>query len=180
MTTKIIFSGFGGQGVLTLGQIVSQIAMNKNLEVTWMPSYGAEMRGGTANCAVIISDKIIGSPIVLSDIDILVAMNSQSISKFINLVKKDGIVIINSSIVKEDIKRDDINIININATEIATDVGSVKAANMVMLAGFLNKTNLFDIFDIKKALDDKFKAKNPKIIELNIAAINKGLEAIKI
>ncbi|MCL2611177.1 MAG: 2-oxoacid:acceptor oxidoreductase family protein, partial [Defluviitaleaceae bacterium] len=96
MTTKIVFAGFGGQGVLTLGQIVATIAMKKGKHVTWMPSYGAEMRGGTANCGVIVSDKQIGSPIVASNMDILVALNEASIFKFEKLVNPEGMIFANS------------------------------------------------------------------------------------
>lgn len=176
MTTKIVFSGFGGQGVLTLGQIVASIAMNKGKEVTWMPSYGAEMRGGTANCAVIISDKVIGSPVVLSNIDILCAMNKPSIDKFIKGIKPDGQVYVNTSIITDDVPRDDIRIVNIDATNIAAKVGNIKVANMVMLAGFLQNTDLFNFDDVVKILEQKFKTRNAHLIPLNIEAIKQGLE----
>jgi len=175
--TKIIFSGFGGQGALTLGQIVANIAMNQERQVTWMPSYGAEMRGGTANCSVIISDKVIGSPIVMSNIDILCAMNGPSLDKFLPRVKPGGLVLINSSIITEEVARDDVTVISIDATNIAVEVGNLKVQNMVMLAGFLKATELFTLDDIKQVLDYKFGVKNPKLIPLNIEAVEKGWTA---
>ena len=176
MTKKLVFSGFGGQGILTLGQIVATIAMHKGKEVTWMPSYGVEMRGGTANCSVIISDSIIGSPIVQSGIDILCALNGPSIAKFLPRVKSGGLVLVNSSIVTAPIPRDDVEVVSIDATNIAVEVGSLKVANMVMIAGFLKATDLFALADVKAVLEEKFKAKNPELIALNIAAIEKGLQ----
>ena len=176
--TKIVFSGFGGQGILTLGQVVATIAMNKGRQVTWMPSYGAEMRGGTANCAVIISDGVIGSPIVQSDIDILCAMNPPSINKFIGGIKAGGQVYVNTSIIKDPIPRDDINKIYIDASNIATHVGNIRVANMVMLSGFLAHTKLFTLEDIEEVLQSAFKSRNAALIPLNLEAIRQGLVSI--
>lgn len=176
--TRIIFSGFGGQGVLTLGQIVASIALNKGLEVTWMPSYGAEMRGGTANCAVVVSDKPIGSPVVTSNIDILCAMNGPSIDKFLSEVRPGGYILVNSSIITEEIDRNDVNVLKIDATNIAVEAGSLKVANMVMLAGFLKASDLFTMDDIKQIMEQKFAQKNPKLIPLNLKAIEIGYEKI--
>ena len=172
--TKIIFSGFGGQGILTLGQIVATIAMKKGSQVSWMPSYGAEMRGGTANCAVIISDTIIGSPIVDSEIDILCAMNDASVMKFLGKVREDGNAFINSSIVVQTPQRAGVNIREIDATNIATKIGNAKVANMVMLAGFLKDTDLFTMEDVAGALNDIFGEKYPHLIPLNIEAVKAG------
>lgn len=171
MTTKIIFSGFGGQGILTLGQIIANIAMNQNKHVTWIPSYGAEMRGGTANCSVIISDKLIGSPIVKSNADILVAMNLPSVTKFLGLIKPGGIAFLNSGIITEKIERPDINIINIDASNIAAKLGNLKIANMVMAGGILKHTELFTAEEAKVALNQKFKTKNPDLVSLNLQAL---------
>jgi 2-oxoglutarate ferredoxin oxidoreductase subunit gamma len=178
MTKRIVFSGFGGQGILVLGEIVATISMKKGNHVTWMPSYGAEMRGGTANCAVIISDRVIGSPIVQSEIDILVAMNHPSLGKFLPKMKKDGLVLVNSSIVKDNIAelRTDVTSLAIDATNIAVEVGSPRVANMVMLAGFLQKTTLFSLEDITQVLNERFSsARSKELIPLNIKAIERGL-----
>ncbi len=178
--TKIIFSGFGGQGALTLGMLVAEIAMRKNMKVTWMPSYGIEMRGGTANCAVVISDSVIGNPVVAKDVDILCAMNGPSVDKFINVIKPGGIVMVNSSIVTDDVPRDDVKVIKLDATNIAVEIGNAKVQNMVMLAGFLHATELFSIDDIENVLEWKFGSKNPKLIPLNIQAVDMGLDRIEV
>ncbi|MCL2570980.1 MAG: 2-oxoacid:acceptor oxidoreductase family protein [Defluviitaleaceae bacterium] len=177
MTSRMIFSGFGGQGVLVLGEIVATIAMNKGKKVTWMPSYGPEMRGGTANCSVIVSDKVIGSPIVQADIDILCAMNGASVDKFLPKVKPGGLVLVNSSIATKKIQRNDVDVVEIDATNIAGKVGSLRVANMVMLAGFLKKTDLFTLDDITDVLKQRFKgARSQDLIPLNIKAIEYGME----
>ena len=172
---KIVFSGFGGQGVLTLGQIVASIAMNQGKHVTWMPAYGAEMRGGTANCTVIISDKIIGSPIANENIDILCAMNIPSVLKFYDKVIPNGHAFINSSIINTPKERNDITLTEIDATNIATKIGNPKVANMVMIAAFLKNTTLFTMKDVTEMLHQKFSKKYPTLIPLNIQAIEAGL-----
>jgi len=177
MTKRMVFSGFGGQGILVLGEIVATIAMNKGKEVTWMPSYGPEMRGGTANCSVIVSDRVIGSPIVQADIDILCAMNGASVDKFLPHVKPGGLVLVNSSIVTEKIQRTDVEVLELDATNIAGRVGSLRVANMVMLAGFLKKTDLFTLEDITAVLKQRFAgARSQDLIPLNIKAIEFGME----
>ena len=178
MMKKLVFSGFGGQGILTLGQIVATIAMNQGSHVTWMPSYGVEMRGGTANCSVIISDRIIGSPIIQSGIDVLTALNGPSIDKFLPRVKSGGLVLVNSSIVKNPISRDDVKVVSIDATNIAVELGNLKVANMVMIAGFLKETDLFTLEDVKQVLEETFREKNPNLIPLNLTAIERGLQDI--
>lgn len=179
MNARIVFSGFGGQGILVLAEVVATIAMKKGSHVTWMPSYGAEMRGGTANCAVILSDRVIGSPIVQSEIDILVAMNQPSVDKFLPKMRAGGLVLVNSSIVTADVLalRPDITALAIDATNIAVEVGSPRVANMVMLAGFLKKTGLFTLNDITEVLHERFGgARSKDLIPLNVKAIERGLE----
>jgi len=176
--TRMVFSGFGGQGILTLGEIVATIAMRKGMHVTWMPSYGAEMRGGTANCSVIVSDKVIGSPIVLSDVGILCAMNQPSLDKFLPRMKKSGgLVMVNSSIVTEKVAGEGFEVLEIDATNIAVKVGNPRVANMVMLAGFLKKTDLFTLEDITSVLEYRFAGtRSADLIPLNVKAIEAGLE----
>jgi len=177
---RMIFAGYGGQGVLTLGEIVATIAMKKGKHVTWMPSYGPEMRGGTANCAVIVSDKLIGSPIVLSHIDILFAMNQASVDKFIPKMNSGGLVIMNSSLVINKPTRTDINIVELDATNIAIEVGSPRVANMVMLAGFITNSDLCELGDVQSVLDERFKgARSAQLIPLNMTAIEKGIATLK-
>jgi 2-oxoglutarate ferredoxin oxidoreductase subunit gamma len=173
---QMVFSGYGGQGVLTLGEIVAIIAMKKGKNVTWMPSYGPEMRGGTANCAVIVSDKLIGSPIVQSNLDILVAMNHASVTKFVPKMKSGGLVFVNSSIFTDKITGSEADIVEIDATNIAGKVGDIRVANMVMLAGFLKKTDLFVLDDITAVLEERFSGSRSKdLIPLNIEAIKAGM-----
>jgi 2-oxoglutarate ferredoxin oxidoreductase subunit gamma len=173
----MVFSGYGGQGILTLGEIVAIIAMKKGKHVTWMPSYGPEMRGGTANCQVIVSEKLIGSPLVLSNIDLLVAMNHASVNKFIPKMRKGGLAIVNSSIVTEKINNPDVDILEIDATNIAGKVGDIRVANMVMLAGFLKKTDMFTMGDITPVIEEHFaaSARGKDLIPLNLKAIEAGV-----
>jgi len=176
---KMVFSGFGGQGILVLAEVVATITMKKGNHVTWMPSYGAEMRGGTANCAVIMSESLIGSPIVQSNIDILTAMNKPSVDKFLPKVRPGGLVLVNASIVTEDIRkiRSDVDILEIDATNIAVEIGNPRVANMVMLAGFLEKTGLFTLEDITEVLHERFSgARSKDLIPLNLKAIERGMQ----
>jgi 2-oxoglutarate ferredoxin oxidoreductase subunit gamma len=175
--TNIVFSGFGGQGMLSLGQVVATIATNQGRQASWIPSYGAEMRGGTANCSVIISDTIIGSPIITKNIDILVAMNGPSIDKFLPKVRPGGYVYYNSSVITTAPTAPGITFVPMDATNIATRLGNLKTQNIVMLAAFLKNSTLFGMEDIKLALEQKFGAKYAKLIPLNLQAVNLGLEA---
>jgi 2-oxoglutarate ferredoxin oxidoreductase subunit gamma len=177
---RIIFSGFGGQGVLVLGEIVASIAMKKGKHVTWMPSYGAEMRGGTANCAVIISESVIGSPMVASNVDILCAMNQPSLDKFLPKVKPGGLVLVNASIVTENVKalRGDVDVLALDATNIANGIGNPRVANMVMLAGFIKKTGLFTLEDVTQVLQERFGGtRNEGLIPLNVKAVEMGVRS---
>ena len=141
-----------------------------------MPSYGAEMRGGTANCSVIISDQMIGSPMVQSKIDVLCAMNRPSIDKFLPKVKPGGLVLVNSSVVTEKIDRTDVDVLEIDASNIASKVGNLRVANMVMLSGFLKKTELFTLEDIQEVLNARFgEARSKALIPLNMKAIEYGM-----
>jgi 2-oxoglutarate ferredoxin oxidoreductase subunit gamma len=176
MTKKITFSGFGGQGVLTLGQLACTMAMNKGFNVTWMPSYGAEMRGGTANCSVVISDEAIGAP-VFSRPDILVAFNTPSIIKFAGKVADDGIIIINSSMAEYDDKDDKRTIYKVDAVDLANALGNAKVQNMIMLGVLLKALPMFNIDDAAALIEEKFGKKYPKTVPLNIEAVKKGMEA---
>jgi len=177
--TKIVFAGFGGQGIMTLGQIVAIMAMQQERQVAWMPSYGAEMRGGTANCSVVISDLLIGNPYVLSDIDVLCALNMPSVDKFLSRVRPGGAVLINSSIVTENIVRDDVAVIAVEATNIAAKAGNVKVQNMAMLGGLMKVIDLFTIDNVERVLEDVFQDKNPGLIPLNLAAVKAGMQGIE-
>ncbi len=163
-TYKIRIAGFGGQGVLFLGKLIAEVANKKGYNITWLPSYGPEMRGGTANCSVIISKKEIPTP-VIDEIDILVAFNQPSLEKFEDQVQKNGLIVIDSGLVKSNIR----NIVEIDATKRAEKLGSVKIANMVVAGFLLKELNLFD----KNIVQDVLKelGLNKEIIELNLKAL---------
>ncbi|MFV0441262.1 MAG: 2-oxoacid:acceptor oxidoreductase family protein [Lachnospirales bacterium] len=173
-TYKLTFSGFGGQGVLTIGLLLAEVAMNKGYNVTWIPSYGAEMRGGTANCKVIISNKSIGSPFV-KEMDYLIAMNYPSFVKFEELVKADGKILSNASLNKgiETTK----NVIDVEATDIAAELGNLKVQNIVILGALFKELGLFDITDAKEIFEKKFTGDKAKLIELNLEAFKRGYGA---
>lgn len=174
------FSGFGGQGMLLLGKIVAEVALQEGKHVTWMPSYGAEMRGGTANCTVIYSENEIGSPLVKNNYDIVVAMNLPSVAKFEQLLRKDGMLIINSDIVtKNDVTRKDIKVIEVPATKLSNDAGSLKVQNIVMLGALAQLTGDFDVKALEKKMKDIFTGKKEKFVPMNIKAIELGMAAIK-
>jgi len=173
--TKIIFAGFGGQGIMTLGQIVARIAMRQGKQVAWMPSYGAEMRGGTANCSLVISDLPIGNPYVISDIDILCTLNTPSVDKFLSRVRSGGVVVCNRSIVTEEIVRDDVEVISVDATNIAVKLGNVKVQNMAMLGGLMRAADLFSLDTVKQVFQEVFQDKHPGLISLNCAAVEAGM-----
>lgn len=174
---SIIISGFGGQGVLLAGIMLSKCAMNMKKFVTWLPSYGAQMRGGTANCTVVISDDEVSSPVQKKP-DFVIALNSQSVERFENDIKPDGVIFVNTNeehIVK---KRTDIKYFSIPANVIAKKIGEIKCANLVMLGAFLQLTNLLPIKSLQKAIVDNAKGANAKFAEINHKAVILGAEFV--
>lgn len=154
----IICAGFGGQGVLTAGLIIAKTGMNNGKNVSWIPSYGSEMRGGTANCNVKIADGKISSPFIKS-IDILIAMNTPSVLKFMPMINRDGLLVVNTTIVKDVEFRKDINVIGIHATEIAEAQGNLRAANIVMLGALAKSGRLFSKDVMAEGITEFFAAK---------------------
>ncbi len=150
-TDRIIFAGFGGQGVMSMGQMLAYSGMIEHKNVTWCPSYGPEMRGGTANCSVVISDELIGSPIITNDATALIAMNAPSLTKFEDSLISGSTLIINSSLIETKAKRSDLNVYYIEANKIAAEVGNPKSANMVMLGALVSATNLVKLETIEEA-----------------------------
>ena len=175
MQSEVQFAGFGGQGIMLMGQIMAQTAMLQGYEVVWIPSYGPEMRGGTAYCTVVISDRPIGSPIIRNPRH-LVAMNRPSLEKFAPTVKSGGTIFINSSIISIDPGRDDVDIIKVPIIEIAKELGNVKAANIVALAAFVSRSQVVDFELLRKSVKDKF-ASREKLIPLNMKALEEGKKA---
>ena len=168
---RIIVAGFGGQGVLLIGQLIAYTAMFDNKEVTWMPTYGPEMRGGTANCTVCVSDKPISSPVGATG-DILVAMNGPSLQKFEKMLKPNGHLFINSSVVNVEPTRTDVNVHYVDTIGIAAnEIGNEKTANMVMLGAMLRTCDIVNIETIDKTLEYVMKGAKAKLIPANKAAI---------
>ena len=167
---EMILAGFGGQGILFTGKILAFAAMLKDKKLSWLPSYGPEMRGGTANCHVIIDDEPIGSPIVTRP-NILVAMNKPSLDKFENTVSDGGYVFIDTSLIDRRVEREDVNEICVNATETAHNIGNKGLANMVMLGAVLKKTELFTIDEIEYTMKKSLPENKHKLIEMNIKAV---------
>lgn len=172
MTTRTLFAGFGGQGVLLMGYVLSHGAMLKGLNVTYFPAYGAEMRGGTANCTVTLSEEKIASP-VASNAEILVAMNGPSLEKFEPMVMNEGLVFINSSLVKESPSRTDIELIKVPTVELAREVGSDRTANMIMIGAVCAKANLLTLEETFKGMEAALKGKE-KFFDLNKKGIERG------
>ena len=175
MMAEIICSGFGGQGSLTIGKFIAKAAMKEGKNVSWLPSYGPEMRGGTANVSAVVSDKPIASPIV-SFPDILVALNQPSIDKFGPNIKKGGLLISNTDMCPHGIKRDDIDVIDAPMFAIAKEIGSERVLNMVAIGIVIGKTNLITYDTLKEDLTAFLEKKNPKLLELNLLAIQRGIK----
>ncbi|MGC9347257.1 MAG: 2-oxoacid:acceptor oxidoreductase family protein [Anaerolineae bacterium] len=170
---ETVFSGFGGQGVLFAGQLLSYAGIAEGLYVTWIPSYGPEMRGGTANCTVILSEEEIGAPVVRNP-SAAIVFNAPSMEKYEPLVKPDGLLLVNASLVHVESERDDIRTCYIPATEIATELGNVRIANMVLLGAFAELTGLVSLDTLMEQLDEHLSERQRKWLEPNRQALVKG------
>ena len=173
MTHELIFAGFGGQGILFSGKVLAYSAMHADKDVSWLPSYGPEMRGGTANCHVIVSDAPVSSPFVTVP-TIVAAMNKPSFEKFEASVKPGGVVIKDSTLIEADNKRDDIKYFDIPATQIAMDMNASKLANMVIVGKIVKETGILDIDTVIDGLTKMIPAKKADLLELNKKAIMAG------
>ncbi|MEG0391921.1 MAG: 2-oxoacid:acceptor oxidoreductase family protein [Anaerovoracaceae bacterium] len=168
---KVFLAGFGGQGILLIGQMLAYAAMYEDKEVTWMPAYGPEMRGGTANCTVCISDDPIASPLVTS-CDVLVAMNGPSLEKFEDMLVPGGNLFINSSLVTQKPKRTDINVYSVNCNEIArNEIGNPKTANMVMLGAIVQKSDVIRMETMEEVFEKTLTGGKAKLIPMNLKAL---------
>jgi 2-oxoglutarate ferredoxin oxidoreductase subunit gamma len=176
---QVVISGFGGQGIILVGKLLAQTAMKAGKEITCMPAYGAEVRGGTANCVLVIADSPISSP-VIDKPDTVIAMNKASVDKFAPKIKSGGLLVINSSLVDESPKFDDsIRVVKIPADHIAIELGSVKVANMVALGAYLQKCGLFSSEDAAECLPDVLAERYHVTIPLNKKALQKGAQFAK-
>lgn len=172
---EIIVAGFGGQGVLAAGVILANAGLKAGLHSTWLPSYGGEMRGGTANCAVKVSENEIGSPYVYNP-DILVAFNEPSLAKFESAVKSGGYIFINSSLISREDIRSDVTVVGVPITEVATELGNARVGNVVMLGTLIATVPIVSEEAVLESLAEFFKEKGEKIINLNRQALRKGIE----
>lgn len=177
MLIKTVFAGFGGQGVLSMGYVLAYAAMIEGLQVTYLPAYGAEVRGGTANCTVAISNEEIASPIASSP-DNVVVMNNPSLERFQHQILTGGVMFINGNLVEQRPIRGDIVLYKIPCNDLAHSLGSDQSANMVMLGGFIEKTGLVKFESVQGAISDVFKdKKNAK--EVNLEALSVGYDYMK-
>jgi len=176
MQIKTIFSGFGGQGVLMMGYAFAVAAMWEDKYVTYMPSYGAEVRGGTANCTVAISSDEIASPIASSP-EFIVVMNKPSLSMFQNRLQPGGLLFLNSTMIDDTPSRGDIEVVTVDAGTIAEDMGDMRATNMVMLGSFVKKTNMVKLSTVIDGLGEIFGGKK-KVVEMNTRALELGFNSV--
>lgn len=174
MHSEIILAGFGGQGVLLIGKLLAYAGMKSGLEVTWMPAYGPEMRGGTCNCTVVLSDRQVGSPVSQKP-HAAVVLNLQSIDKFEPIVRPGGILVVNTSLINRETRRTDLINVPVPANQIAIDAGSAKAANMVALGALIGASGLVRADQVADVLAETF-AGRPKIVQLNQTCLTKGVE----
>ena len=172
-TTQFLFSGFGGQGILFAGKFIAYKGLTEDKQVSWLPSYGPEMRGGTASCSVIVSDDPVGSPIV-SNPDVLVALNLPSLDRFEKDVKPGGFIFADSTLIERKVERDDVNVFYIPATQLASDNGMPTLANMIVMGKMLKELGDFDKTGIENGLNKVISAKRADMMDLNVKALEIG------
>jgi len=178
MKKEVIISGFGGQGGLAIGKNLVEAGLAEGLNVTWAPSYGPEMRGGTANCSVVLSDKPVGSPVFNHSTE-LIALNEPSLAKFEAGVLPGGPVFVNSSVVTDRVSRDDLTAYYIPCGQIAEEIGNSKVANMVMLGAYVAATGVLKPETIEAMIAEMFAGAKAKFIPLNIEAFRRGMACVK-
>lgn len=175
---RVILAGFGGQGILFLGKVLAEVGMRAGLNVSWIPSYGPEMRGGTANCTVVISENPIASPLVTIP-DTVIAMNRPSVAKFNTHIKAGGMLMYNSSLIERQEFRDDIRLVEIPASEIADELGNPRVANLVMAGAYSKFSKLITFEAIEKFLPQIIPAKKKEMYEVNLNALRKGYQYVE-
>ena len=177
MSLKTVFSGFGGQGVLMMGYVLAWAGMHENKYVTFLPAYGAEVRGGTANCTVVVSESEIASP-VASTPEFVVAMNYPSMVKYQNMVKSEGILFLNSDLISEAPQRDDIKVVRVPSNSLAHNMGNDRALNMVMLGAMGAVTGIVSQKALEQAVETVLEGKKRQLIEMNQRALVHGAQYI--
>jgi 2-oxoglutarate ferredoxin oxidoreductase subunit gamma len=178
MTHEIIIAGFGGQGVLLMGQLITYAGMIEGKNVSWLPSYGPEMRGGTTNCCVIVSDGPVGSPVV-TEADTVIVFNRPSLDKFESYLKPGGNLFINSSLIDKKASRDDVKPFYITANDAAMGLGNAKVTNIIMLGAFIAATGIIKKESIMKAVEKTFGEKKANLIAVNEQAFDEGVKLFK-
>ncbi|HSN57623.1 MAG TPA: 2-oxoacid:acceptor oxidoreductase family protein [Candidatus Sulfomarinibacteraceae bacterium] len=174
MQNDVIMAGFGGQGILLIGKMLAYAGMREGKEVSWLPSYGPEMRGGTCNCTVVISDRPVGSPVIRSP-RAVVAMNLPSLDKFEPDLRPGGLLIINTSLINRSARRDDVTVVSVPANEIANELGNPRGANMIALGAYLGATGAVSLDGVIEVVRETFAAK-PAVVDVNITALRRGHE----
>ncbi len=175
MKQEVIIAGFGGQGVMLLGQLLANAGMYEGENVSWMPSYGPEMRGGTANCHVIVSSEPVASPYIVEP-DTAIVMSLPSMEKFAPQVKKGGLLLINSTLIEKDPGRSDLDILKVPANKIANELGNTRIANMVALGAFVGRTGTVKMETIIEAMEKTLPKRHQDFIPLNTEALKRGAE----
>ena len=178
MLEEVIVAGFGGQGVLSVGMLMAYSGMIEGKNVAWLPSYGPEMRGGTANCSVVISDDLVGSPVV-AEADTLIAMNGPSLDKFESQVKPGGLILVNSSLVERKVKRSDVKAFYFPVNDVASELGNLKVANMVMLGAYMALKEFPPREAVLKSFLKVFGENKKHLLPLNEQALQKGGDLAK-
>jgi 2-oxoglutarate ferredoxin oxidoreductase subunit gamma len=177
MEYNVVIAGFGGQGVMLIGELLARAGMDEGKEVTWLPSYGPEQRGGTANCAVVIADEPIASPL-LTEPQTAIVFNRQSFDKFEPLVEKGGLLIVDSTLIDRKSSRSDLDVVYIPASDIALQLGNNKFTNMVLLGAYLGKRNPIRMDSVHGALQVFLTGKKSAFIEINKRALQAGVEFV--
>jgi len=172
--TNVTMAGFGGQGLMFIGKLLAYCAMKRGLNVTWIPSYGPEMRGGTANCTIVISDEPIGSPVISSP-EALIIMNNPSLEAFEPKLKNGGLLLVDSSLVTRKVERKDVEVIALPADDIAAEIGERRTANMVMLGAYVAKMGIITKEDVAEGFKEFFGGKT-QYLDVNIKALEKGIQ----
>lgn len=173
MTTQLLIAGFGGQGVLFAGKFIAYNGLLEGRQLSWLPSYGPEMRGGTANCSVILSDEPVGSPIV-SNPDVLIAMNLPSLDKYEDAVVPGGMIFVDSTLIERKVKRDDIKVFYVPSTRLANEIGLPTLANMIMVGKFIKESGAVSQENVEAALKKVVSARHADLFDANFKAIDTG------
>jgi len=177
-TVEFIIAGFGGQGVLFIGRALAFAGLARDVNVSFIPSYGPEMRGGTANCKVVVSDGEVGSPIV-EEPDVLIAMNRPSLERFVDTVKPGGTVFVNSSLIENEVERGDIKAYRVPFNELAREAGAERVANLAALGAYVASQDFFTLEDMEGAVKEMVKGKRVELMEANLKALRAGYDFVR-